>query len=124
MCPPLAFIEDRVLRVTSAIYLGVPAPNADHCGIDVEDVILTDPTNARYEKGHGIAEAIPTLGCVYLPKTAGLISQYALSCCPVERCTDLDEHQTVVRQLFSTRYRCNSGLPPSHGITCKGVLWE
>ena len=65
--------------VASAIHLGVPGQGAEQGGIDVvEDVILTHSTDARLEKGQGIAPAITGQGCVHLPKPAWLITQQVI----------------------------------------------
>ena len=106
--------------VAPATRLGVPAQYAERCGIDVvDDVVLTHATNARLEKGQGIAQAIPGQGCVQSTTPVWLIWQCALLRCPVERRAHLDEHQTGVRQRFVSRYRGTTGLSPFPGIPTK-----
>ena len=96
------------------------AGDAKRCVIDgVEDLVLTHATNARLAKGQGIAQAIPGQGRMHLPKPAWLILQCVLLRCPVDLCADLDGHQTGIRQLLATRYRCNTGLSSFHGIRVK-----
>ena len=102
-----------VLGLTSAIYLGVSAQHAELDGTNiVENLVLTYSRNARLEKGKRMKQAIPGQRCVHMPKIASQISQISQNAflrCRVERCSDVDGHQTGVQQLFATRYRCNSG---------------
>ena len=81
-----------VLGLTSAIYLGVSAQHAELDGTNiVENLVLTYSRNARLEKGKRMKQAIPGQRCVHMPKIA---SQNALLRFRVERCSDVDGHQT------------------------------